>query len=254
MTLPRYPVQARDRRRRERRARPGLRRHRGPAAHRRVRVGSPEHAVLAGRGDPAAAPAGVLHVRGGAVHPGRLAGAGRLGRGRHLRLHPRPDSLQVSITDAVGHQVSAALLATLLVGGLRNGRRKGLDLAGQAAYANDCLAENAAPGQFVTGQLLRVDLHDRHGRHRQRRAPVPAAPPRRPGRGDRAAHRAAVRGRPRQVLRRPAVPARAGRPDRPAHRRHAGAQRRRPRRRSGAGRTAPTCTRARSSRNWAPRS
>jgi hypothetical protein len=67
-------------------------------------------------------------------------------------------SLQVSITDAVGHQVSAALLATLLVGGLRNGRRKGLDLAEQAAYANDSLAENAAPGQFVTGQLLRVDL------------------------------------------------------------------------------------------------
>jgi serine phosphatase RsbU (regulator of sigma subunit) len=67
-------------------------------------------------------------------------------------------SLQVSITDAVGHQVAAALLATLLVGGLRNGRRKGLDLAGQARYANDSLAENAAPGQFVTGQLLRVDL------------------------------------------------------------------------------------------------
>ena len=68
------------------------------------------------------------------------------------------NSLQVSITDAVGHQVAAALLATLLVGGLRNGRRKGLDLAGQARYANDCLAENAAAGQFVTGQLLRVDL------------------------------------------------------------------------------------------------
>lgn len=67
-------------------------------------------------------------------------------------------SLQVSITDAVGHQVPAALLATLLVGGLRNGRRKGLDLAAQAAYANDCLAENAGAGQFVTGQLLRVDL------------------------------------------------------------------------------------------------
>ena len=53
------------------------------------------------------------------------------------------ESLQVSITDAVGHQVSAALLATLLVGSLRNGRRKGLDLAEQATYANDCLAENA---------------------------------------------------------------------------------------------------------------
>ncbi|MGY2065088.1 PP2C family protein-serine/threonine phosphatase [Blastococcus sp. SYSU DS0619] len=68
------------------------------------------------------------------------------------------DSLQLSITDAVGHQVEAALLATLLVGALRNGRRQGLDLAGQARYANDALAENSAPGQFVTGQLLRVDL------------------------------------------------------------------------------------------------
>jgi serine phosphatase RsbU (regulator of sigma subunit) len=69
------------------------------------------------------------------------------------------DCLQVSITDAVGHQVDAALLATLLVGSLRNGRRRGMDLAEQARYANDSLAENSAPGQFVTGQLLRVELH-----------------------------------------------------------------------------------------------
>jgi serine phosphatase RsbU (regulator of sigma subunit) len=69
------------------------------------------------------------------------------------------DALQISITDAVGHQVSAALLATLLVGSLRNGRRRGLDLAGQARNANDALAENAAHGQFVTGQLLGIDLH-----------------------------------------------------------------------------------------------
>jgi serine phosphatase RsbU (regulator of sigma subunit) len=69
------------------------------------------------------------------------------------------DSLQLSITDAVGHQVAAALLATLLVGSLRNGRRGGMDLAAQAAYANDSLAANAPSGQFVTGQLLRIDLH-----------------------------------------------------------------------------------------------
>jgi serine phosphatase RsbU (regulator of sigma subunit) len=68
------------------------------------------------------------------------------------------DCLQVSITDAVGHQVSAALVATLLVGALRNGRRRGMDLAEQARFANDALAENAGPGQFVTGQLMRVDL------------------------------------------------------------------------------------------------
>lgn len=69
------------------------------------------------------------------------------------------DTLHVSITDAVGHQVEASLLATLLVGSLRNGRRKGLDLAQQADYANQCMVDNAAPGKFVTGQLLRLDLH-----------------------------------------------------------------------------------------------
>jgi serine phosphatase RsbU (regulator of sigma subunit) len=70
------------------------------------------------------------------------------------------DTLHVSITDAVGHQVEAALVATLLVGALRNGRRKGLGLADQARYANDALAENAAAGQFVTGQLLQIDLNE----------------------------------------------------------------------------------------------
>mgnify|MGYP000566000948 CR=1 FL=1 len=69
------------------------------------------------------------------------------------------DALQVSISDAVGHQVRAALLATLLVGALRNGRRQGLDLAGQARHANDALAAHAEHGQFVTGQLMRIDLH-----------------------------------------------------------------------------------------------
>ena len=69
------------------------------------------------------------------------------------------DCLQLSITDAVGHQVAAALVATLLVGALRNGRRRGMDLAEQARYANDSLAEHARAGQFVTGQLVRVDLH-----------------------------------------------------------------------------------------------
>ncbi|MFW3168817.1 PP2C family protein-serine/threonine phosphatase [Geodermatophilus sp. CPCC 206100] len=68
------------------------------------------------------------------------------------------DALHVSITDAVGHEVRAALLATLLVGALRNARRRGLDLPDQATFADSAVADNAAAGQFVTGQLLRVDL------------------------------------------------------------------------------------------------
>jgi serine phosphatase RsbU (regulator of sigma subunit) len=68
------------------------------------------------------------------------------------------ESLQVSITDAVGHEVSAALLATLLVGSLRNERRRGLDLADQVRNADAALAAHAAAGQFVTGQVARIDL------------------------------------------------------------------------------------------------
>ena len=71
------------------------------------------------------------------------------------------DSLQVSVTDAVGHEVGAALLATLLVGSLRNERRRGLGLADQTRNANDAVALHSAPGQFVTGQVMRVDLHTR---------------------------------------------------------------------------------------------
>jgi serine phosphatase RsbU (regulator of sigma subunit) len=67
------------------------------------------------------------------------------------------DTLHVSITDAVGHDVNAAMLATVLVGSLRNGRRRGADLLEQAATANDALVAHSSVGQFVTGQLLRVD-------------------------------------------------------------------------------------------------
>lgn len=68
------------------------------------------------------------------------------------------DRLHVSITDAVGHEVHAALLATVLVGSLRNSRRSDMDLAAQASVANDALARHSAVGDFVTGQLVRVVL------------------------------------------------------------------------------------------------
>jgi hypothetical protein len=57
------------------------------------------------------------------------------------------DTLHVSMTDAMGHTMDAALLATVLVGALRNARRRGVGLA-----------EQASEGQFVTGLLVRIDL------------------------------------------------------------------------------------------------
>jgi serine phosphatase RsbU (regulator of sigma subunit) len=68
------------------------------------------------------------------------------------------DTLHLAITDAVGHDVNAALLASVLVGSLRNSRRRGLTLTEQARAANEALAGNSSSGQFVTGQLVRVDL------------------------------------------------------------------------------------------------
>lgn len=68
------------------------------------------------------------------------------------------DTLHLSVTDAVGNDVNAALLATVLVSSLRNGRRRGLDLAEQVATANDALAAHSPLGEFVTGQAARLDL------------------------------------------------------------------------------------------------
>jgi serine phosphatase RsbU (regulator of sigma subunit) len=68
------------------------------------------------------------------------------------------NTLSFSMTDAMGHTVNAALLATLFVGSVRNGRRRGASLEEQARLADAALAEHAGGSQFVTGQLVRVDL------------------------------------------------------------------------------------------------
>jgi serine phosphatase RsbU (regulator of sigma subunit) len=68
------------------------------------------------------------------------------------------DTLHLSITDAMGHTVGAAVLATVLVGALRNARRAGTGLAEQARLASAGLGDFAQDGGFVTGQLVRIDL------------------------------------------------------------------------------------------------
>ena len=71
------------------------------------------------------------------------------------------DTLHLSMTDAMGHGVGAALTATLCVGALRGTRRRGLALGEQAVDANAAVLEHgtrAGTGDFVTGLLGRVDL------------------------------------------------------------------------------------------------
>ena len=71
------------------------------------------------------------------------------------------DTLHVSVTDAMGHGVAAALTATLCVSGLRGSRRSGGSLTEQADSANAAVAEHVTGGgleDFVTGLVGRVDL------------------------------------------------------------------------------------------------
>lgn len=69
------------------------------------------------------------------------------------------DTLHLSITDAMGHGVESALIATLCVGSLRNSRRQGLALTSAAARANHDIVRHVGEGEgFATGLLARVDL------------------------------------------------------------------------------------------------
>ncbi|MFJ6833582.1 PP2C family protein-serine/threonine phosphatase [Streptomyces sp. NPDC091209] len=66
------------------------------------------------------------------------------------------DTLHVSVTDPMGHDIGAALAATVLVGALRGARRAGADLAEQARRADKALAAHGHG--HATGQLLRINL------------------------------------------------------------------------------------------------
>ncbi|WP_318218625.1 PP2C family protein-serine/threonine phosphatase [Streptomyces sp. SCL15-6] len=67
------------------------------------------------------------------------------------------DTLHMSVTDPMGHDLDAALAATVLVGALRGARRAGADLAEQAHRADQALIAHGHG--HATGQLLRVNLH-----------------------------------------------------------------------------------------------
>lgn len=75
------------------------------------------------------------------------------------------DTLHLSITDAVGHGVDSALIATLCTASLRNSRRQGLNLTEAAARAHDDIALHGDHGNlewrgeaFATGLLTSLHL------------------------------------------------------------------------------------------------
>jgi len=70
----------------------------------------------------------------------------------------QPEALTVSVTDAMGHGLQAALLAGLAVAALRNARRRRAGLLEQADHANRALHAQFGGERFVTGQVLRLDV------------------------------------------------------------------------------------------------
>ncbi|WP_037955889.1 PP2C family protein-serine/threonine phosphatase [Streptomyces sulphureus] len=70
-------------------------------------------------------------------------------------------ALHLSITDAMGHGVESALLASLVAGALRQTRRAALPLPEQANAAHRALLEYGRGGT-ATGQMLWVDLTSGH--------------------------------------------------------------------------------------------
>ncbi|MFD7027889.1 PP2C family protein-serine/threonine phosphatase [Streptomyces sp. NPDC059917] len=67
------------------------------------------------------------------------------------------DTLHLSITDAMGHDVDASLMATLLVNASRGARRAGEDLTEQARQVHQALLDHGRQS-MATGQLLRIAL------------------------------------------------------------------------------------------------
>ncbi len=84
------------------------------------------------------------------------------------------DLLHLSLTDAMGHGVNAALTASMCLGGLRGARRRGVHAAGAGQR------DERGPVRGHRGRLRhRVDrptrAEDRHPRHDQRRARRPVS-------------------------------------------------------------------------------
>ncbi|MFI1607426.1 PP2C family protein-serine/threonine phosphatase [Streptomyces griseofuscus] len=67
------------------------------------------------------------------------------------------DTLHLSITDAMGHNVDASLMTTLLVNASRGARRAGTGLAEQARQTHQALIDHGRR-TFATGQLMRIAL------------------------------------------------------------------------------------------------
>ncbi|MFI6085240.1 PP2C family protein-serine/threonine phosphatase [Streptomyces sp. NPDC051217] len=68
------------------------------------------------------------------------------------------EQLTLAVTNGMGEGIQASLLSNLAVNALRNARRSGLDIAGQAALADQALYEQHRGASYVSTLLMRFEL------------------------------------------------------------------------------------------------
>jgi len=70
--------------------------------------------------------------------------------------------VHLAVIDAMGHGLNASLLATLAIGAYRHGRRANVDLADLYGLMDAAIDEQFGPDQFVTAQMMRLDVEMGH--------------------------------------------------------------------------------------------
>lgn len=72
------------------------------------------------------------------------------------------DILHVAMIDAMGHGLSAAVMATAAIGAYRSARRNGVGLAGIYADMDEVIAKQFGPEHFVTAQMMQLNVTTGH--------------------------------------------------------------------------------------------
>ncbi|MEV4579981.1 PP2C family protein-serine/threonine phosphatase [Nonomuraea jabiensis] len=70
--------------------------------------------------------------------------------------------LHIAVIDAMGHGMNAAVLATVAIGAYRHARRANVGLAELYEFMDTAINEQFGPDQFVTAQMVRLDIGSGH--------------------------------------------------------------------------------------------
>ncbi|WP_131787298.1 PP2C family protein-serine/threonine phosphatase [Protofrankia symbiont of Coriaria ruscifolia] len=72
------------------------------------------------------------------------------------------DILHVAIIDAMGHNLDAAVLATVAIGAYRHARRAAVGLADLYMFMDEAIDKQFGPDHFVTAQMVRLNVGTGH--------------------------------------------------------------------------------------------